>query len=315
MFDAYYDIKRFRFLHDEILSSGLLSTYRNSTLIPKTASFLRENLNFFIDTSDGVNEDLEIFEYCGRVKKIIEVSQGKPFIIFKSAYSEKWIKNIKDLAEKNNGKVLPFFKWSFNDSFYSSVYGNKSQILKEKADVEKRYDVGIFFDDKKYRYPKPSSFDPLLSWEDHSKFGLQGASENTGYFENSSRSKILDKLKSSRFKIFHGGLSYEDYIDKSFECKVIINPPGIGEYTSRMVDQCYLGNCIALRKNSYDNAYTWKNHIPEVDFSCSDWEEELAKIVENHENYKKSCENYFENYWNSEAIVEYLKRKVINESL
>ena len=123
---------------------------------------------------------------------------------------------------------------------------------------------------------------------------------------------MLEKIKSSNFKIFHGGLSYEEYIDKSFECKVIINPPGIGEYTSRMVDQCYLGNCIALRKNSYDNAHTWKNHLPEIDFSSHDWEEKLGIIVENYKEYEKSCEEYFENYWTPVSIIKYLKNQVIN---
>ena len=310
MFNAHYDRSRFRFIHSEIMNSGIVSSFTNQFILPKTAVFLGEEMNLFIDTSDGVNEDLQINEYCGRIKKVIQASHGKKFLYFKSAYSPKWVKNIESLANSNNGKVIPFFKWSFNNSFYDDVLGKKEEILERHSDTEKIYDIGVFFDEKEYTYPKPSEVDPLISWEDHQKFGLPGQSRNTGKYVNNSRADLIQKLKQTDFKILNTGLSYSEYIKASFACKVIINPPGIGEYTSRMVDQTYLGNCIVLRKNTYDNANTWKNHIPEVDFKDDNWKSHLGEIISDHEKYASNCAEYYESFWSPQAIVQHLVNEV-----
>jgi hypothetical protein len=314
MFKVYYNKDRFRFIHEELIKSKYISSYSNQVLIKKTACFYSDNLNVYIDTSDGVNEDLEIQEYCGRIKKIVNETKGKRFLFFKAAYSTTWSKNIEAIANKNNGKVIPFFKWSFNNNFYSHVYGKKEKLIKALGNQKKQYDVGIFFSNKPYIYPKPSVTDPLISWSDHSKFNLKGTSINTGHYNIESRRKIIDLLINSDFKIKSGGFSYEDYIKESFKCKVVINPPGIGEYTSRMIDQSYLGNCIVLRKNSYDNGLTWKNNIPEIDFKSKNWESDLKRIVDNFKYCGELCEQYFNQCWNSKSIVRYLEEK-INDNL
>ena len=167
MFEAYYDIERFKFIHQDMIASGLIGTYENKTLIKKTACLYSERINVYIDTSDGVNEDLEIDEYCGRIKRVIIDSKGKPFLFFKSAYSKIWSRKICEMANLNNGKVIPFFKWSFNKDFYNNVYGKKEEIISQYRNQEKKYDIGIFFSDKQYEYPKPSELDPLISWPDH----------------------------------------------------------------------------------------------------------------------------------------------------
>jgi hypothetical protein len=310
MFDAFYDLTRFRFMHHELKNSGLLRQYRNATLIKKTACFYGDNFNVYIDTSDGVNEDLQIQEYCGRAKRIIFDANGKRFLYLKSAYSTKWSQNIKNLIESNGGKVHPFFKWSFNDNFYKSTLNKRDDIISAYNDQEKIYDIGIFFAEKSYKYPKPSESDELISWSDHKTFGIPGSSSNTGNYENYSRKNMIDILKSSNFKILHTNLPYEDYIRSSFQCKVIINPPGVGEYTSRMVDQTYLGNCIVLRKNSYDNGHTWKSHIPEIDFKSDHWEHDIKHIIDNHQKYQKMSKAYYENFWTPPVIVNYIKSKI-----
>ena len=107
-------------------------------------------------------------------------------------------------------------------------------------------------------------------------------------------------------------MNYFDYIKESFKCKVILNPPGVGEYTSRMFDQSYLGNCIVLRKNSYDNGISWKNHFPEVDFDSESWESEMQKVLDNYEEHGRMCKEYFDSCWTSKAITNYLKKEIIN---
>ena len=309
---SFYNPVRFKYLHKDFLEMKNVK-FSGNEIIKKTATFIGEDRNVYIDTSDGVNEDLEIQEYCGRIKKVINHSNGKPFVFLKSAYSQKWSKNITDEASKNNGTVLPFFKWSFNDNFYSKIYNRRESVIEKYYSPEKEYDIGIFFEEKDYLYPKPSSFDALISHSDHKAFGIEGFSEDTGYYANNSRQNLIKKLKDSDFKILHTSMPYEDYIKSSFNCKIIINPPGIGEYTSRMVDQTYLGNCIVMRKNSYDNAHSWKNYIPEVDFNSENWEKDLKNIIDNYEAHQLKCKEYFDKFWTSKSICEYLK-KIINES-
>jgi len=279
--------------------------------MPRTGCFYADHVNVYIDTSDGVNEDLKINEYCGRIKSVIKECDGKPFLFFKSAYSPMWSKNIEKLVEENNGKVIPFFKWSFNDRFYKSVYGKRGEIIKKyKNNSVFEYDIGIFFGDKKYVYPRPSKFDNTISWSDHEKFNIKGCSKNTGHYNINSRNNLISKLKKSKYKILHESLDYEKYVEASFKCKVIINPPGIGEYTSRMFDQTYLGNCIVLRKNSYDNGLSWKNHIPEINFEKSCWELDLKHIIDHYELYQKKSQEYYNNFWTEHAIVNYFKKNI-----
>ena len=310
MFKAYYCKERFKFIHNDLLKSGLIKEHTNKSIIYKTGCFYSDHLNFYIDTSDGVNDDLEIYEYCGRIKSVVQDCKGKPFLFFKSAYSTKWSKKIEEIAEENNGKVVPFFKWSFNNKFYSDLYQKRELVLEKYNNVKKEYDIGIFFNDKQYRYPLPSEIDKLISWSDHEKFQLEGKSRNTGYQNINSRKNIIEKLNNSKFNVLHSWSSYKDYIDQSFKCKIIINPPGIGEYTSRMVDQTYLGNCIVLRKNSYDNGLSWKKHIPEVDFNNKGWENTLESIISKYKHHGKNCREYYERCWTPNAIVNYLTRRI-----
>lgn len=310
MFNAFYSKDRFQFIHDELLMSGLIEKYNDKTLIHKTGCFYSKNLNVYIDTSDGVNEDLGIYEYCGRIKRVIKDSKGKKFLYFKSAYSSLWTKNIEELASKNNGKVIPFFKWSFNKDFYKHVLGNREGIKRLNSTDKKEYELGVFFGNKPYFYPNKSENEPLISWSDHQKFNLEGKSKNTGLLNIKSRQDIIEKLNESSFSVLHTSKDYLGYIKDSFKCKVIINPPGIGEYTSRMVDQTYLGNCIVLRSNSYDNGLTWKQHIPEVNFNGSDWERELKEVIDNYKYFQRKCASYYEDCWQPKNILRYLTEKI-----
>ena len=312
MFKAYYCKNRFNYIHKEL--STLLSEYNNVTLIKKTACLYSDKINVYIDTSDGVNEDLNIYEYCGRIKKVVDDSKGKKFLFFKAAYSSKWTKNIEKIAEENNGKIIPFFKWSFNSNFYSNVFNKKDQIREKYKEVEKTYDIGYFCSLKPYDYPKPSEFDELISWPDHKSFNLPGNSRMTGNYENYSRKKIYDIISNSNFSVlFPGSISYNQYIENSFKCKVILNPPGIGEYTSRMFDHCYLGNCIVMRENSYDQGHSWKNFIKEIDVFSKNWEDKMSNLVQNYKNNAVLCEEYFNNYWTPDAIIGFMNKKIQEE--
>ena len=235
-FLAHYSGKRLKYINSELIETGMVNHIGGERL-RKTACFYSEPLNVYIDTSDGVNEDLDIEEYCGRAIRIIEDANEKPFLFFKSAYSPVKSKKIINMVEQNNGKVVPFFKWSFNDDFYNDMLPNKDYLIKKRIDTQKTYDIGIFAGTSNYEYPKPNSSDSRVAWSDYKNFGL-GSPENTGHFQIDTRRRVFNNLKESNVNLFQSSkLPYKEYINKSFECKMVLNPPGMGEYTSRMVDQ------------------------------------------------------------------------------
>ena len=145
MFKAFYDFKRFRYIHS-LISNHEMFDATNTTLIRKTACFFSDKLDVYIDTSDGVNDDLGIYEYCARMLRCIQISKGKRFLFFKAAHSNIWSKNLESLAKDNNGEVIPFFKWSFNDSFYSHMLPSIKKLRKMSIESDADYDIGMFAD-------------------------------------------------------------------------------------------------------------------------------------------------------------------------
>ena len=124
---------------------------------------------------------------------------------------------------------------------------------------------------------------------------------------------MLDKIKCSSLSTFHGTLSYADYLEKSIICKSVLNPPGVGEYTSRMFDQTAIGNLIILRKNTYDQGHSWKDYIPEVDFSSEDWENEYASILDERILWCQKSNYYYNTFWTSKAIFDFLVFEIKKE--
>jgi len=310
MFKAYYDKKRrFKFIHDDLKKIKFIK-YHGKEKLRKTGCFYGDSMNFYIDTSDGINEDIAIPEYCARIMKIIEECNGKPFLFFKAAYSPIYTKNIIQLAADNNGTVIPFFKWSFNDNFYKYLLPNRKKLIKKKNSIEKSIDIGFAANLKHYTFPKPDKENPLVSWKDKELFEI-GSGEDTGYYQIKTRQNNYDQLSQSRFSFFHTHkITYQEYIDKTFSWRVCLNPSGMGEYTSRMFDHTFLGQCVVLRKTSYDFGNSWKSHLPEVDFQSEDWEKELQAVLDNHLEWSEKCADYFEKFWSAHAIVNYLSQSI-----
>jgi len=297
-----------------LISNHEMFDVTNATIIRKTACFFSDQLDVYIDTSDGVNDDLGIHEYCARMLRCIQISKGKRFLFFKAAHSNIWSKNLESLAESNNGKVIPFFKWSFNDDFYSYVLPNIEKLRKMSPESSIDYDIGMFADfRKKYSYPKPSKLDKRISWQDHEYFQIEGTSPSTGNYEIDSRSAILDKLKESNYTILAGSRGYQEYISASMHCSATINPPGIGEYTSRMMDQTAIGNLIILRKNSYDQGHSWKEYIPEVDFNSQNWKQDIQLILDDRNLWIEKGAYYYEKIWSPESVFNFMIQEIIRE--
>tara|TARA_R100000008_G_C3586689_1_gene172992 strand:- start:3038 stop:3982 length:945 start_codon:yes stop_codon:yes gene_type:complete len=310
MFQAFYNLKRFRYVHESLEKTGMFKRVGDER-ISKTACFYSDAMNVYIDTSDGVNEDFGIHEYCGRAFRVIKDANGKPFLFFKAAHSPVWSLNLAQIIQDNNGEVVPFFKWSFNEDFYRNLIDKKKEIRSLRNKFEKKYDVGFFCGLRDYQYPKPSSHNGLISWEDHKKFNIGGNSKNTGFFTTTARKDIQRQLIDSGLVVLSGKkLSYKDYIRESLKCKVVINPPGIGEYTSRIFDQCFIGNCIAMRQTSYDQGASWKQHVPQIDFKDASWQSNVQKIIEDYSGWQQKSADYYDKFWAPDKVVQFMVEKI-----
>ena len=91
---------------------------------------------------------------------------------------------------------------------------------------------------------------------------------------------LYELFIKSKFNFFHADkLNYEDFILKSIECLININPPGIGEYTSRMFDHSFLGLPVVMRKTSYDFGISYKEYFPQIDFRITNWESKIDDVL------------------------------------
>jgi len=100
------------------------------------------------------------------------------------------------------------------------------------------------------------------------------------------------------------------YINESLKWKLSFNCPGVGEYTSRMMDACSIGIPPLLSLTDYDNAISWKGYFPEVDFSKDEWKKDLECIIDSYDEWGEKSLFYYENYWTPSAIFEYFLNRV-----
>lgn len=282
MIKGYYNKKRFWNFPDDWKCIG-------DERIKKTASFYEGKINFYIDSSDGVNEDLGVDEFMWRIEEIVNECNGKPFIVFKTSYSEVHSKKLKEFAQKHNGDVQPFFLWSYYQDF-KYLLDNRERLLKIKNDTEKVYDIGFISSLRPYDYPDGKG--DLL--------------------KINTRQEIFDKLQNSNFSFsWIENLPFEEYLKRSFQCKLVLNVPGIGEYSGRMLEAWALGQALVLRSNTYDNAISYKHYVPEIDFNSRNWENELRVVVDNYKHVEEQSKIYWDMvYGDSEKIFDYIKEKI-----
>ncbi len=276
-FDGYYD--RTRFTHLAGLGEGYCVEYKGESTIKKTACFYNEKINFYIDSSDGVNDDLNIDEHIWRVKTIIADCSGKPFVMFKTSYSGVHSKPLVALARENNGDVVPYFLWSYYPEF-KHIQKRRNELIKQKKDTKKIYDVGFCANLAPYYYPTEEGNEQLAI---------------------NSRMELWDKLDKSGFNFFFSEkIKQEDYLRKIFSCKVSLNVPGIGEYSGRMLEGACLGQATVIRKNTYDNAISYRNYFPEIDFNADGWEDKLQNVIDNYTFWDRRASVYWDMVYTSQ---------------
>ncbi len=308
-FKAYYDFQRFRYISEELKKKFKLK-HRNKALLKKTAIFLGDKFNFFIDSNDGVNESLGINEYCGRIIRLVQDYKDKPFLYLKTSFSLKYCSNMIKIAGQHNGKIIGCYVWTFRPGYYDHILPNIESLRKNVQNCPKEFDIGFMGNLKPYKYPKPNATNPLLTWKDYHYYRL-GSPVNTGYYEFNPRRDLYDKMKKE-FNFFWGsGYSFEDYINESFKWKLCFNSPGYGEFTARAFIHSALGQPVFSRKNTYDNPVSWKDYWPEIDFNSDGWQENLACIVSDYKEWGEKSLSYYMKYLTPQNMVNYIYNEVV----
>jgi hypothetical protein len=309
MFNAYYSSDRFRFIDTELKKSGRINK-KSRELLRKTAVFRGDKLNFYIDASDGVNEDLKINEYLNRLYAIYGDTKGKPFLLFKESFSPIWCQDMINYARSINGEVIPFFIISHYLDFYNIYLENRLKYIEEKKDIDKTIDIGFYANLSSYYVSKPTLENPKLGWYDVRHFN-EGLPKNTGFFEIKTRENLYKKLINSKFTFANKEkIEYEDFIRDSFQWKVCLNPPGCGEYTPRIIEHAGIGQCVILRKTSYDNAISWAEYFPQIDFELNTWEDDLQKVIDNYKYWEIKSLEYYDKVYKPEVMVKYIFDKI-----
>ena len=308
MFDAYYSRPRWRYLDHE-LRRTLPLTYRGDSAIKKTGCFYGPDYNWYVDTSDGVNEDLPITEYAGRMLRVIADAAGKPFLFFKCSASPERTRPLAELAAQHGGQVIPFMQWPHNRDWFAHRT-QRDRLAEQGETVTQTYDVGLAAGLTPYYYPRPDQADPRVSWHDRKHFGL-GAGHDTGFFTLRTRHQLHDQLQASSFTFdFTEKVSYRQYLQRSLSWRAVLCPPGMGEYTQRIFDHGPLGQCLLLRRSSYDFGLSWKPWLPEVDFAASDWAEQVQTILDAASDWAAKAEHYFATALTPAALVSYLTEQL-----
>ena len=311
MFEAYYDQNRFRFLEKSKQSN--VFRHAGGEVLRKTACFLGKDFNVFIDSSDGINEDLPINEYCGRIKSIVKRTD-KPFLYFKCNHSVKRTSDIEKIANEHGGKVLPFFMWNLhsqNPEFYSEILPNRSYWIEKNRNSKKNFDILYAASEKVYEYPKPNLGDNQVAWSDFRNFGL-GTPEDTGWFQMNTRNNIYEKISniSSVSVNRPPHAKYMQYMENIANYKVQFSPPGVGEYSCRIFNSSAIGQCVLLRKNSYDFYDSWKDYFPEIDTESENLDTELSMIIADYREWGDKARFYFENSLSDKRMLDVFELEI-----
>jgi len=308
-FDGYYDKQRFYYIHEGLQKEAIVQ-YRGNSRIRKTACLYGPKYNVYIDTSDGVNADIPVLEYAARALSVVDDAAGKPFLYLKSVVSEEKSKQVRHIIESAGGTFRPFLFWHNNFEWYSKVLSRRQGLRKRQRSVSKQFDIGMAAGLEPLSYPKPDAVDNRVSWHDKELFD-KGDGGDTGYFRFTTRLDIHNRFEGSRFRYdFSEKLPYQEYLKRSFGWKVVFCPPGIGDYSLRIFDHASLGQCIVMQETSYDFASSWRKGIAFIDFTTEGWEDALARVIDQHEEWGKRAENYFENYLTQEAIIGLLQEEL-----
>lgn len=273
-FNCYYDIVRFQYFK-HLLDANGFKYCGNSNVIGKIAVFTSDKYNVYIDCHDGD---------CGVVSEnVIRSAGGKPFLYFKTAYYPEDSEPTNETNRKLGCKVEPFFKWcgaNIRDGFYNQLYPIRKELIAKNKNTRKIYDIGFCCN-----LLKPS----VDLRRDYVKL---------------FRDNFGDKFFHNEY------MNYMGYINHSLQWKTSFNCRGCGEYTTRIMDACAIGKPSILSSRKFDNAISWKEYIPIVDFNSPNWKNELENIISNYEDWGQKCLYYYENYWTPDAIYNYMIGKI-----
>ena len=307
-FDCYASPDKFGYILPHLHQRGLLNSFRPEK-IRKTACFYGENINVYIDGSDGHAAEFGTLDPCERILWVVKDTKEKPFLFFKNWYSPSMCVELEQVASENNGTVIPFMYWG-TYPYFPSLLQNRNEFMLQNKNMKKTIDIGICAKPVKYLDPKRSKFDDRMSWKGYEWFG-HGPAVDTGSNEHSARIDIVDKIKNSKYtneNIF--GVSFDTLISESMKWKILYDLPGVSSVSHRMFEFGWFGKCVILRKSDLDFPYSWKEYYPELDYNSDTWEDDLGEIIENYEEWGDKIKYYLETYCTSEFISNYMIDKI-----
>jgi len=316
-FDAVMAPHRFWYIIPKLKEAGIFNSFREDGawggIKPrKTACLYGENLNVYIDASDGHAVEWGTIEPCERVLWIVEDTKDKPFLFFKNWYSPSMCIETDKIVSENNGRTIPFMYWG-TYPYFPSIWQSRNELMEINKSTEKIIDVGLYAKPRKYYDPNRSKFDSRMSWMGYEWFGY-GPAVDTGMNEHSARIEIINKVKQSKYTYDHiYDVPMETLISRSMNTKVVYDMPTTSSISHRMFEFGWFGKCVILRTSDVDFPYSWKEYYPELDYNSDTWEDDLGEIIENHEEWGDKIKYYLETYCTPEVITDYFLKEIEKE--
>lgn len=308
-FDCYINSDNFGYILPGLQKSGILNTISYQERARKTACFYGQNFNVYIDGSDGQSVEWNTQDPCERILWVVKDTGDKPFLFFKNWYDPTTCKDIQDVVDNSNGKLIPFMYWH-KYPYFKSYWLNRNELAKQSKQTAKTIDIGVAAEAKKYYDFNPSKFDKRMSWKGYEWFG-HGPAVDTGMNEHSARINIINKIEKTKYIHEHVyGISFDDLVKKSMHWKTHYDMPGVSTISFRMFEAGWLGQCVVLKKSNLDFPYSWKDYYPELDYNSDTWENDLGEIIEKHEEWGDKIKYYLETYCTPEVITNYFLEKI-----
>lgn len=308
-FDAVMSPEKFWYILPKLQEAKIFNSLKHNGAPRSTACFYGEDINVYIDASDGHAAEFGSVDSCDRALWVVEDTKEKPFLYFRCWNSPSMCVEISQIISENGGKIVPFMYWG-TYPYFPSILNSRTELFGQDRNTPNTIDVGVAGKAKKYSTYKRSKFDKRMSWKGYEWFG-HGPAVDTGMDEHSARIEIIDKIKKSRHTYEHVyDIPIEELISKSMNWKVVYDLPCMGSVSHRMFEFGWFGKCVILRKSDLDFPYSWKEYYPELDYNSDTWEDDLGEIIENHEEWGDKIKYYLETYCTPEVITNYFLEKI-----
>lgn len=289
----------------------------------KLAIINKRDYYVLIDCGDGIRDNLEINEYCGKLYKFIfSTKLTNPFFYFKVNFSPIKSKNIVKLAKEYNGIVMQCMPWSSYKASYQYFFKNRFFLRKKIKETLKKYDIVFFGTIKDYYYPAPYKDKRIkypISITDAASLYKKRIPENSKRFFLLKPSRtdywkeiMLDKAHKVK-TIFSQPVPFNVYLNNILKAKLNFCPPGIGQIIHKVYENIAIGLPSIIPESSYQ--FPSPLNISDVGIvynGKNDFTSQLLNFLEENKfrEVHEKCIRIFDNFLTPEAIVKDMIDKI-----